>query len=142
MDRNTQVKARQAFFSLNLLQNLIAFIQGRGDELAPRDGSNYFEKICLRGSIEKCRDKAWYGRRGKAPLSAHTNRLNTGLLSESRPSGWRATTTRSSSRCPTGGTASSSASPSRPSPASAPTTTLSLWPVPSLGNGCGGWGQN
>jgi hypothetical protein len=33
--------------------------QGRGDTLAPRDGSNYFEKICLRGEISGCRDKAW-----------------------------------------------------------------------------------
>lgn len=33
--------------------------QGRGDSLAPRDGSSYFEKICLRGEISQCRDKAW-----------------------------------------------------------------------------------
>ena len=24
-----------------------------------RDGTNYFEKICLRGNIDKCRDKVW-----------------------------------------------------------------------------------
>ena len=34
-------------------------IQGRGDELAERDGSNYFEKICLRGDVDACRDKSW-----------------------------------------------------------------------------------
>ena len=33
--------------------------QGRGDDLAERDGSNYFEKICLRGAVDQCRDKAW-----------------------------------------------------------------------------------
>jgi len=33
--------------------------QGRGDDLMPRDGSNYFEKICLRGEVSKCLDKAW-----------------------------------------------------------------------------------
>ena len=33
--------------------------QGRGDSLAPRDGSSYFEKICLRGEVSDCRDKAW-----------------------------------------------------------------------------------
>ena len=33
--------------------------QGRGDTLAPRDGTNYFEKVCLRGEISGCRDKAW-----------------------------------------------------------------------------------
>lgn len=33
--------------------------QGRGDTLAPRDGSNYFEKVCLRGEITSCQDKAW-----------------------------------------------------------------------------------
>ena len=27
--------------------------QGRGDTLAPRDGTNYFEKVCLRGEIGK-----------------------------------------------------------------------------------------
>ena len=25
----------------------------------PRDGSSYYEKICLRGEISKCRDRAW-----------------------------------------------------------------------------------
>jgi hypothetical protein len=35
------------------------FYQGRGDSLAPRDGTNYFEKICLRGEISGCRDKGW-----------------------------------------------------------------------------------
>ena len=34
-------------------------LQGRGDDLVERDGSNYFEKICLRGKIENCRDKVW-----------------------------------------------------------------------------------
>ena len=24
-----------------------------------RDGTNYFEKVCLRGQINKCLDKAW-----------------------------------------------------------------------------------
>ena len=38
-------------------QNVV--IQGRGDELAERDGTNYFEKICLRGVIDGCRDKTW-----------------------------------------------------------------------------------
>ena len=33
--------------------------QGRGDDLVVRDGTNYFEKICLRGNIENCRDKVW-----------------------------------------------------------------------------------
>ena len=33
--------------------------QGRGDDLVERDGTNYFEKICLRGNIDRCRDKAW-----------------------------------------------------------------------------------
>jgi len=33
--------------------------QGRGDDLVERDGTNYFEKICLRGKIDKCRDKVW-----------------------------------------------------------------------------------
>jgi len=33
--------------------------QGRGDELAERDGTNYFEKICLRGAVDGCRDKTW-----------------------------------------------------------------------------------
>ena len=33
--------------------------QGRGDDLAERDGTNYFEKICLRGNVDQCRDKAW-----------------------------------------------------------------------------------
>ena len=33
--------------------------QGRGDTLAKRDGTSYFEKICLRGDISGCRDKAW-----------------------------------------------------------------------------------
>ena len=33
--------------------------QGRGDTLAPRDGANYYEKICLRGEISACRDKVW-----------------------------------------------------------------------------------
>ena len=33
--------------------------QGRGDDLVERDGTNYFEKICLRGNIDQCRDKAW-----------------------------------------------------------------------------------
>ena len=33
--------------------------QGRGDDLAERDGTNYFEKICLRGVVDQCRDKAW-----------------------------------------------------------------------------------
>lgn len=27
--------------------------QGRGEELTRREGQNYFEKICLRGNIEK-----------------------------------------------------------------------------------------
>ena len=34
-------------------------VQGRGDELAERDGTNYFEKICLRGAVDGCRDKTW-----------------------------------------------------------------------------------
>ncbi len=34
-------------------------MQGRGDDLVYRDGSNYFEKVCLRGQINKCLDKAW-----------------------------------------------------------------------------------
>ena len=25
----------------------------------PRDGSSYFEKVCLRGEIAECRDRAW-----------------------------------------------------------------------------------
>eukprot|EP00095_Tigriopus_kingsejongensis_P000115 maker-scaffold983_size73474-snap-gene-0.8 protein:Tk00115 transcript:maker-scaffold983_size73474-snap-gene-0.8-mRNA-1 annotation:"PREDICTED: uncharacterized protein LOC100909276" len=33
--------------------------QGRGDSLAPQDGTSYFEKICLRGDISQCQDKAW-----------------------------------------------------------------------------------
>ena len=34
--------------------------QGRGDELAEHDGTNYFEKICLRGAaVDNCRDKTW-----------------------------------------------------------------------------------
>ncbi|XP_023323415.1 uncharacterized protein LOC111697594 [Eurytemora carolleeae] len=33
--------------------------QGRGDDLMPRDGTNYFEKICLRGQVSKCQGKAW-----------------------------------------------------------------------------------
>ena len=27
--------------------------------MAERDGTNYFEKICLRGSVDGCRDKTW-----------------------------------------------------------------------------------
>ena len=42
-----------------VLYNNISVIQGRGDELAERDGTNYFEKICLRGVIDGCRDKTW-----------------------------------------------------------------------------------
>ena len=35
-------------------------MQGRGDDLAARDGTNYFEKICLRGpAVERCRDRSW-----------------------------------------------------------------------------------
>ena len=34
-------------------------LKGRGDTLAPRDGTNYFEKVCLRGEISGCQDKAW-----------------------------------------------------------------------------------
>ena len=33
--------------------------QGRGDSLVPRDGSSYYEKVCLRGEISECRDRAW-----------------------------------------------------------------------------------
>ena len=27
--------------------------------MVERDGTNYFEKICLRGNIDNCRDKVW-----------------------------------------------------------------------------------
>ena len=27
--------------------------------MAKRDGTSYFEKICLRGDVDGCRDKAW-----------------------------------------------------------------------------------
>jgi hypothetical protein len=30
-------------------------VQGRGDDLMPRDGSNYYEKICLRGKVGTAR---------------------------------------------------------------------------------------
>ncbi|KAF8763888.1 hypothetical protein HNY73_022022 [Argiope bruennichi] len=34
--------------------------QGRTQDLIPRDGENYFEKICLRGPVATaCKDKAW-----------------------------------------------------------------------------------
>lgn len=38
----------------------VVLCQGRGDELAEHDGTNYFEKICLRGAaVDNCRDKTW-----------------------------------------------------------------------------------
>ena len=33
--------------------------QGRAQELNIREGMSYFEKICLRGSVSPCRDRAW-----------------------------------------------------------------------------------
>ncbi len=44
---------------VQILKVTVLFFQGRGDTLAPRDGTNYFEKICLRGEISGCIDKAW-----------------------------------------------------------------------------------
>ena len=50
--------------------------QGRGDTLAPRDGTNYFEKICLRGQISGCRDKAWaFERLPGFHLEGHDNKI-------------------------------------------------------------------
>ncbi len=49
--------------------------QGRGDTLAPRDGTSYFERICLRGEISSCRDKAWaFERVPDAMLQGHDDR--------------------------------------------------------------------
>ncbi|XP_046464235.1 uncharacterized protein LOC124210016 isoform X1 [Daphnia pulex] len=33
--------------------------QGRAQELTIREGMSYFEKICLRGNVGPCRDRAW-----------------------------------------------------------------------------------
>ena len=50
--------------------------QGRGDTLARRDGTNYFEKICLRGQISGCRDKAWaFERMPGFHLEGHDNKI-------------------------------------------------------------------
>lgn len=56
--------------------------QGRGDTLAPRDGTNYFEKICLRGEISGCRDKAWaFERLPGFELVGHDNKRLTNIPS-------------------------------------------------------------
>ena len=35
-------------------------MQGRGDDLAVRDGSSYFEKVCLRGAeVQLCSKRGW-----------------------------------------------------------------------------------
>ena len=48
-------------FNYHLITNVDAndSFKGRGDTLAKRDGTSYFEKICLRGDVDGCRDKAW-----------------------------------------------------------------------------------
>lgn len=33
--------------------------QGRAQELTIREGMSYFEKICIRGNIGLCRERAW-----------------------------------------------------------------------------------
>ena len=48
-----------AFYAIFYVNMSDPATQGRGDDLVERDGTNYFEKICLRGNIDQCRDKAW-----------------------------------------------------------------------------------
>ncbi|CAB3367593.1 Hypothetical predicted protein [Cloeon dipterum] len=46
--------------------------QGRGSDLAARDGQSYFEKICLRGNIRSCQGRAWaFERRPGKELRGH-----------------------------------------------------------------------